>query len=176
MTSLQALRHDGIGRRVSLFQIQYQGLDLATGRTGGALFTDEIRCPVAVQDLASALLELVGGDAAGVLNVAGPEAVSRHELGVLVDAFNRMLDRIQTREEELSRANEELRREIAERMGLAPRLHEEGYRFREAREVSGSGRRIAHFDPLRPRQQAQRTVSERAAVALADRHRGVEQP
>ncbi|WP_417563078.1 FAD-binding domain [Microbacterium sp.] len=39
--------------------------------------------------------------------------------------------------------------EVAERMGLAPRLHQEGYRFREAREVSDSGRRIAHFDPLR---------------------------
>jgi signal transduction histidine kinase/ActR/RegA family two-component response regulator len=37
------------------------------------------------------------------------------ELGVLVDAFNGMLDRIQMREEELSRANEDLRREIAER-------------------------------------------------------------
>ncbi|HVH55947.1 MAG TPA: CHASE sensor domain-containing protein, partial [Vicinamibacterales bacterium] len=34
------------------------------------------------------------------------------ELGVLVDAFNGMLDRIQMREEELSRANEDLRREI----------------------------------------------------------------
>jgi 2-polyprenyl-6-methoxyphenol hydroxylase-like FAD-dependent oxidoreductase len=39
--------------------------------------------------------------------------------------------------------------QVAERMGLAPRLREEGYRFREAREVSDSGRRIAHFDPLR---------------------------
>jgi signal transduction histidine kinase/ActR/RegA family two-component response regulator len=37
------------------------------------------------------------------------------ELGQLVDAFNRMLERIQLREGELSRANEELRREIAER-------------------------------------------------------------
>jgi 2-polyprenyl-6-methoxyphenol hydroxylase-like FAD-dependent oxidoreductase len=39
--------------------------------------------------------------------------------------------------------------QVAERMGLAPRLREEGYRFREAREVSSSGRRIAYFDPLR---------------------------
>ena len=37
------------------------------------------------------------------------------ELGALVDAFNRMLERIQTREAELSRTNEELRREIVER-------------------------------------------------------------
>jgi signal transduction histidine kinase/ActR/RegA family two-component response regulator len=37
------------------------------------------------------------------------------ELGVLVDTFNGMLDRIQSREAELSRANEDLRREVAER-------------------------------------------------------------
>ena len=37
------------------------------------------------------------------------------ELGDLVDAFNRMLDRIESREAELSKANEELRHEIAER-------------------------------------------------------------
>ncbi|HJR61299.1 MAG TPA: ATP-binding protein [Vicinamibacterales bacterium] len=43
------------------------------------------------------------------------ERTTEDEIGVLVDSFNRMLDRIQTREEELSRANAELRREIAER-------------------------------------------------------------
>ncbi len=36
---------------------------------------------------------------------------------------------------------------VAERMGIVPRLMEEGYRMREGREVSNSGRRIAHFDP-----------------------------
>lgn len=51
-----------------------------------ALFTDEIRCPVAVGDLADAVLELAAGDRAGLLNVAGPEAVSRVELGRLVAA------------------------------------------------------------------------------------------
>ena len=39
--------------------------------------------------------------------------------------------------------------DVAERMGIVPRLREEGYRFREAREVSSSGRRIAHLDPMR---------------------------
>ncbi len=38
--------------------------------------------------------------------------------------------------------------DVAERMGIVPRLREEGYRFREAREVTGSGRRLAHFDPV----------------------------
>jgi dTDP-4-dehydrorhamnose reductase len=58
--------------------------DLIAGRVKGALFTDEIRKPVHVDDLADALLELAGGDYAGVLNVAGADAVSRYELGVLV--------------------------------------------------------------------------------------------
>jgi dTDP-4-dehydrorhamnose reductase len=58
--------------------------DLIAGRVKGALFTDEIRKPVHVDDLAGALLELAGGDYAGVLNVAGADAVSRYELGVLV--------------------------------------------------------------------------------------------
>ncbi|MFI1992024.1 SDR family oxidoreductase [Actinoplanes sp. NPDC020271] len=58
--------------------------DLIAGRATGALFTDEVRTPVHVDDLADALLELAGGDHAGVLNVAGADAVSRYELGVLV--------------------------------------------------------------------------------------------
>jgi len=39
--------------------------------------------------------------------------------------------------------------EVADRMGIVPRLMDEGYHVREAREVSSSGRRIAHFDPRR---------------------------
>ncbi|MEV6692500.1 sugar nucleotide-binding protein [Micromonospora sp. NPDC051196] len=50
----------------------------------GALFTDELRCPVDVTDLAAAVLELAVSDYAGPLNVAGPDAVSRAELGRLV--------------------------------------------------------------------------------------------
>jgi dTDP-4-dehydrorhamnose reductase len=59
-------------------------LDLLTGRVTGALFRDEIRCPIAVEDLAAALLELVDSRFAGLINVAGPDAVSRPELGELV--------------------------------------------------------------------------------------------
>jgi dTDP-4-dehydrorhamnose reductase len=43
-------------------------------------FTDEVRCPIAVGDLAAALLELAETDYAGLLHVAGADAVSRHEL------------------------------------------------------------------------------------------------
>ncbi|MEV4621989.1 sugar nucleotide-binding protein [Asanoa sp. NPDC049573] len=48
------------------------------------LFRDEFRTPVGVEDLAGAVLELAAGGYAGVLNVAGPERLSRAELGVLV--------------------------------------------------------------------------------------------
>jgi dTDP-4-dehydrorhamnose reductase len=47
-------------------------LDMISGTATGALFNDEVRCPVAVQDLASAVLELATGDFAGIINVAGP--------------------------------------------------------------------------------------------------------
>jgi dTDP-4-dehydrorhamnose reductase len=44
-------------------------------------FTDEIRSPLPVRDLAAGLLELADrDDVTGVLHVAGPEAVSRAEL------------------------------------------------------------------------------------------------
>jgi dTDP-4-dehydrorhamnose reductase len=56
---------------------------LASGATG-VLFTDDIRCAVHVTDLASALLELAGSPHSGIHHVAGADAVSRHELGVLV--------------------------------------------------------------------------------------------
>jgi dTDP-4-dehydrorhamnose reductase len=57
---------------------------LAAGQTTGFLFTDDIRCPVHVADLAAALLELASSDHAGIHHVAGTDAVSRHELGMLI--------------------------------------------------------------------------------------------
>ncbi|MER7460151.1 sugar nucleotide-binding protein [Micromonospora sp. NPDC126480] len=59
-------------------------LDALAGRA--TLFTDELRCPVDVRDLAAAVLELTRSEVAGPLNVAGPEAVSRAEMGLLVAA------------------------------------------------------------------------------------------
>jgi len=56
---------------------------LAAG-ADGALFEDERRCPVHVEDLARALVELAEGDAQGVLHVAGADGMSRHELGRLI--------------------------------------------------------------------------------------------
>lgn len=57
---------------------------LATGAVTGALFTDDVRCPVHVSDLASALLELASSPYHGVHHVAGGDAISRYELGVLI--------------------------------------------------------------------------------------------
>jgi dTDP-4-dehydrorhamnose reductase len=59
---------------------------LASGTTAGALFTDEVRCPVHVTDLASALLELAASPHAGICHVAGADAISRYELGLLIAA------------------------------------------------------------------------------------------
>ncbi|QHC22873.1 SDR family oxidoreductase [Streptomyces sp. GS7] len=58
--------------------------DLAAGRRHGVLFTDDVRCPVHVADLARAILELAASGHAGVCHLAGSDAVSRHELGVLI--------------------------------------------------------------------------------------------
>ncbi|MFH9819644.1 SDR family oxidoreductase [Streptomyces sp. NPDC017230] len=58
--------------------------DLATGSQTGALFTDDVRCPVHVGDLAAALLELAFTSACGIHHLAGRDAVSRHGLGVLI--------------------------------------------------------------------------------------------
>ncbi|MEU5918955.1 sugar nucleotide-binding protein [Streptomyces sp. NPDC047141] len=57
---------------------------LATGTRRGVLFTDDVRCPVHVRDLAAALWELTRSDRTGVFHLAGPHAVSRHELGTLI--------------------------------------------------------------------------------------------
>jgi dTDP-4-dehydrorhamnose reductase len=59
-------------------------LDLATGRRSGHLFTDQYRCPIGADDLAKAVLELAANDFAGVINVAGAEALTRYELGCLI--------------------------------------------------------------------------------------------
>ncbi|MFC9266283.1 SDR family oxidoreductase [Streptomyces zhihengii] len=57
---------------------------LAAGTRQGALFTDDIRCPIHAEDLAAALWEITLSDAAGVFHLAGPDALSRYELGELI--------------------------------------------------------------------------------------------
>jgi dTDP-4-dehydrorhamnose reductase len=76
------------GGRGPLSKYERFALALARGEAEGVLFTDEVRCPVAVDDLASALVELVSSDFAGVINIAGPQPLTRYELGVLVARAN----------------------------------------------------------------------------------------
>lgn len=57
---------------------------LATRPSSGVLFTDDVRCPIHVADLAAALLELAASDHRGVHHLAGADAVSRYELGLLI--------------------------------------------------------------------------------------------
>ncbi|GAB6902403.1 SDR family oxidoreductase [Kineosporia succinea] len=71
-----------VGRHESMTERFVHGL--ADGSRSGVLFTDELRCAVHVTDLATALLELGDQDASGVHHLAGTDAVSRHELGVLI--------------------------------------------------------------------------------------------
>jgi dTDP-4-dehydrorhamnose reductase len=59
-------------------------LDLAAGRRDGVLFTDDVRSPVAVTDLATALVELATNGYRGRLHIGGPDAMSFYELGVLI--------------------------------------------------------------------------------------------
>ncbi len=63
-------------------------LDVVDGRADLAFFTDELRCPVHVSDLADALLALAGIAHAGPLHLAGADGVSRYELACLVAVAN----------------------------------------------------------------------------------------
>jgi dTDP-4-dehydrorhamnose reductase len=63
---------------------------MAAGTSARVLFTDDMRCPVHVTDLAAALLELAESPYAGVHHVAGADAISRYELGVLIARRDRL--------------------------------------------------------------------------------------
>lgn len=70
-------------------------LDVIDGRAEATFFTDELRCPIEVGDLAAALLELAELDYSGILHVAGPDVVSRYEFACMVArAFGRDAARV----------------------------------------------------------------------------------
>jgi dTDP-4-dehydrorhamnose reductase len=91
-TAVKAIAPDAVIARTSLIigdgDSKHERLvhALAAGAAAGVLYTDEVRCPVHVADLAAALLELAAAPPAGTCHVAGPDAVSRHELGLLIAA------------------------------------------------------------------------------------------
>jgi dTDP-4-dehydrorhamnose reductase len=59
-------------------------IEVADGAREMSFFADELRCPIAVPDLAAALLELAPHDIAGPLHVAGADAITRLEFARLV--------------------------------------------------------------------------------------------
>jgi dTDP-4-dehydrorhamnose reductase len=63
-------------------------IEAADGARDMAFFTDEVRCPIAVGDLADAVLELAALDITGPLHVAGADAIDRLEFARLVAAHN----------------------------------------------------------------------------------------
>ena len=52
------------------------------------LFTDEIRCPIWINTLTECLLELAGMDFSGMLNIAGPDPLTRWEFGLGILALH----------------------------------------------------------------------------------------
>ncbi len=51
------------------------------------LFTDELRCPVWVEQLAAALLEMASGEHTGIWHLAGPQSLSRYDFGQRLARF-----------------------------------------------------------------------------------------
>jgi dTDP-4-dehydrorhamnose reductase len=58
--------------------------ELLAADRNASFFTDEVRCPIQVGDLADALIELAATDLSGVLHVAGADRLSRHEFAGLL--------------------------------------------------------------------------------------------
>jgi dTDP-4-dehydrorhamnose reductase len=65
---------------------EQMAIEAADGAREMTFFTDEVRCPIAVTDLAAAVLELATLDGAGPLHVAGADALTRLEFARLVAA------------------------------------------------------------------------------------------
>ena len=63
-------------------------LDQLAGNASVVLFTDDIRCPAHVADLAAALLELGTGELGGIFHLGGPDALTRYEAGRLMATAN----------------------------------------------------------------------------------------
>ncbi|GAA1131272.1 sugar nucleotide-binding protein [Kribbella jejuensis] len=89
-TTIRTIRPDALVARTSLIVgsngdsgEEQRVRRLAAGEPG-TFFTENIRCPIHVSDLAAALLELLVTDADGIAHLSGPQALSRHELGCLI--------------------------------------------------------------------------------------------
>ena len=75
-----------IVRTSLLYGAAEPGTQEVLARDGRSFFVDEIRSPIAVGDLADALLELARLDLSDVLHLGGADDVSRYELALLLGA------------------------------------------------------------------------------------------
>ncbi len=106
-------------------------LAVARGERAEKLFRDELRCPIFVEDLAAALLDLAQREYRGVIHFAGAETLSRYEWGrLLAQAHGLDPDRIASA---LS-ADSPVRRPRNCALDISRAL-QLGYRLRGAREV-----------------------------------------
>jgi dTDP-4-dehydrorhamnose reductase len=82
--------------RTSLIYGVPEGPQERLAQEGRRFFTDEIRSPVHVADLAAALLELLELDAPGPLHLGGGDDVSRYDFALLLGADPAKIDRAHT--------------------------------------------------------------------------------
>jgi len=68
-------------------QVSWMVDDLQAGKPL-RLYTDELRCPIWVESLAAAVVELAGMTYTGVLHVAGAQILSRYEFGMRLLRFH----------------------------------------------------------------------------------------
>ena len=94
---VRAEHPDALIARTSLL---YGGLEPGPqeqlARAGSTFFVDEIRSPVAVGDLADALLELAARDIGGILHLGGADDVSRYDLALLLGADSARIEAART--------------------------------------------------------------------------------
>ena len=73
---------------VTLSALQQDVADAINNQTATAFLTDEVRCPVHVEDVAEAVTRLAGmRDISGPLHVAGPDPLSRAEFAMRTARF-----------------------------------------------------------------------------------------
>lgn len=82
--------------RTSLIYGTSDGPQEQLAREGRRFYVDELRSPVHVDDLASALLELLTVDAPGPLHVAGADDVNRYDFAVMLGADPSLIEPVQT--------------------------------------------------------------------------------
>jgi dTDP-4-dehydrorhamnose reductase len=91
-TAIRAIQPPAVIARTSLIvgsdglSAEEQRVRRCAAGVSDVFFTGNIRCPIHVTDLASALLELLTADVEGITHIAGPQAISRHQLGRLIAA------------------------------------------------------------------------------------------